>query len=102
MLADHSLDLLQAELVQPDNPGLGAEERRHYHPSFLFVGRLRYEPGAVDAVHAPPVRVGQEMGSRGEKHVHLAGTGCGFFGMRHFDEKLMHSLKIRRFTLTRK
>jgi len=47
MLADDSFDLLQVELVQSDDLGLRAEQRWHYHPSFLLVGRLHYEPQAL-------------------------------------------------------
>lgn len=92
MSGDHGFDLCQVEGVQADNAGLRAKDGWQYHPGIFLAGYIGYEPRAMDAILASPIRTRQEMGARGQEHVNLPGAGLRFGGVWHFDEKSRHEL----------
>src|SRR5207247_11324870 len=68
--AEELLDPGQLEPVQAHDAGFGPEHRRHDPERLGLVFDLHDHPGTMDAVHAAPLRVGQEAGSRRQAHVH--------------------------------
>ena len=81
------VDLFHRELVQSHDPGLGTESRRQNAAGVLLAVHLRDEPRSMISVHAPPVRMRQEMRAGLEEDLDDAGACHRFRFMRHFDEK---------------
>jgi hypothetical protein len=70
VMAEHRINLLQGEIVELHDLGFGPQGGRQNRTSFFLAVNFRNDPGFVLPVHAPPVRMGQEMGAGLEKDFH--------------------------------
>src|SRR6516162_7193325 len=93
MIAKEGVCLLQAEIVQLHDLGSGPQRGRQNRTSLLLACNLRDDPAFVLAVHAPPIRMRQEMGAGLQKDFNGPSTGNKLGLMWNFDQKSRHTTK---------